>query len=226
LVCVLGLALIVYSRQESHQAATTTSTTTSTTQASTTPPTLADHWEVAVSLDVCGKVVNLPRSANQDAGVITSGNGVVDVEPARAGTLAPLYEGAKATLSQYLSLEGVGLTDTSLKVPHSLGKLAGTYNNGRSCSGGPGKVEVLIWGSPTTKVPFPATQAVGIRYGDGNMFMVAFVPKGASVPRPLAESDVAAFLKAATTTTTTQPTTTTTKPATTTTTGQTTSTTS
>jgi hypothetical protein len=203
LVCVLGLALIVYSRQESRQAVVATSTTTTTTQAETTPPTLSDHWQVAVSLDVCGKVVNLPRSANQDAGVITSGNGAVDVEPARAGTLAPLYEGANATLGQFLSLEGVSLTDTSLKVPRSVGRLAGTYNNGRRCSDGPGQVEVLIWGLPTTAVSFAAPHAVGIRYSNGNMFMVAFVPKGASVPTPLARGEVAAFLKAETTTTTT-----------------------
>jgi len=84
-VCVIGLALIVFSRHERQQNASATSTTTTTTQANTTPPLVSDHWQVALSLDICGQYVNLPRTANQNSGIITTGNGVVDIEPARAG---------------------------------------------------------------------------------------------------------------------------------------------
>jgi hypothetical protein len=208
-VCVIGLGLIVFSRHERQQAAANPSTTT-TTQANSTPPLLTDHWQVALSLDICGQVVNLPKSADQSSGIITTGNGVVDIEPARAGTKAAEFEGAKATLGKFLTAEGVSLTGTSLKLPSSVGKLAGTYENGRKCGSTPGAVRVLIWSSPKATLPFPATDAAGLPYANGEMFMVAYVPKAASVPRPKAQKLVAAFLKSQTTTTTTTSTTTTT----------------
>lgn len=202
-VCVIGLALIVFSRHEREQAASTTSTTT-TTVPNTTPPTLTDHWQVALSVDVCGKVVNLPRSANQSSGIITTGTGVVDIWPLRAGTNAAEFEGANATLGKFLSAEGVNVTNTSLTLPSPLGKLAGTYDNGGKCGSKPGYLQVLIWTSPTAASPLPsATNAMALPYADGEMFMLAFVPKTTSVPRPLAREQVAAFLKSQTTTTTT-----------------------
>jgi len=211
-VCVIGLGLIVFSRHERQQAASTTTTTT--TQANTTPPLLTDHWQVALSVDVCGQVQNLPRSADQSSGIITTGNGVVDIEPARAGTKAAQFEGAKATLAKFLTSEDVGLTASKLTLPKSLGKLAGTYGASRKCGTKPGRVQLLIWSSPSATTPFAAPSPAGIGYGDGEMYMVAFVPKGATVARPPAQKLVAAFLTSQTTTTTTKPasTTTTTKP--------------
>jgi hypothetical protein len=211
-VCVIGLGLIVFSRHERQQAASTTTTTT--TQANTTPPLLTDHWQVALSVDVCGQVQNLPRSADQSSGIITTGNGVVDIEPARAGTKAAQFEGAKATLAKFLTSEDVGLTASKLTLPKSLGKLAGTYGASRKCGTKPGRVQLLIWSSPSATTPFAAPSPAGIGYGNGEMYMVAFVPKGATVARPPAQKLVAAFLISQTTTTTTKPagTTTTTKP--------------
>ena len=53
-VCVIGLGLIVFSRHERQQVVSTASTTTTTTQANTTPPLVTDHWQVALSADICG----------------------------------------------------------------------------------------------------------------------------------------------------------------------------
>jgi hypothetical protein len=208
-VCLIGLGLIVFSRHERQQAAANPSTTT-TTAANTVPPLITDHWQVALSVDICGKIANLPKSADQTSGIITAGNGVVDIEPARALGKASEFEGANATLGKFLTAEGVTLTNTSLKLPSSVGKLAGTYVSSRKCGAQPGEVRVLIWGTPTATAPFPATNAAGVTYANGELFMVAFVPKTASVPRPPAYKVVAAFLKSQTTTTTTAPTTTTT----------------
>jgi hypothetical protein len=200
----------VFSRHERQQAATKASTTTTTTQADTTPPLLTDHWQVALSVDVCGQVVNLPRSADQTSGIITTGNGVVDIEPARAGAEATQFEGAKATLAKFLSSEDVNVTASTLTLPKSLGKLAGTYDAARKCGSKPGHVQVLIWPSPTSTTPFAAPSPVGIGYANGEMFSLAFVPKGAAVATPTAAKLVAAFLKSQTTTTTTSTSTTTT----------------
>ena len=209
-VCVIGLGLIVFSRHERQQSATNASTTTTTTQANTTPPLLTDHWQVALSVDVCGQVVNLPRSADQSSGIITTGNGVVDIEPERAGAEAAQFEGAKATLAKFLTSEDVKLTASTLTLPKSLGKLAGTYDASRKCGSKPGQLQVLIWPSPTSTTPFATTNPVGIGYANGELFSLAFVPKGATVAKPTAAKLVAAFLKSETTTTTTSTSTTTT----------------
>ena len=218
-VCVIGFGLIVFSRHERQNAAS--ATTTTTTLANTTPPLLTDHWQVALSLDVCGKVGVLPKSADQQSGIITTGNGAVDIEPARAGTKASQFEGANATLGKFLTAQGAGLTNTSLTLPGSLGKLGGTHVNGSKCGSKPGKVQLFIWSSPTAATPFApiTTGAAATPYANGEMFALAFVPNGTSVPRPQAQRLVAAFLKSQTpTTTTSTSTTTTTKPGSTTTT--------
>ena len=207
-VCVVGLGLIVFSRHERQQAAANPSTTTSTTLANTTAPLLTDHWQVALSVDVCGRVGNLPPSANQSSGIITSGNGVVDIKPARAGKDASQFEGTKATLAKFLTAEGVTVTGTSMTLPGSLGKLAGTYDNGRKCQSKPGLVQLLLWISPSAPTS-SVVASTDIGYANGEMFMLAFLPKGASVARPLAQKQVAAFLKSQTTTTTVASTTTT-----------------
>ena len=204
-VCVIGLGLIVYSRHERVQNASASSTTTTTTQP-TTAPSLSDHWQVGLSLDICGQSVNLPKSANQDSGIITTGNGVVDIEPARAGTKAGQFEGAKATLAKFLTSEGVSLTTSKLVLPKSLGKFAGTYDASRKCGSKPAHVQLLIWTSPTATTPFVAPSPVGILYGNGEMFTLAFTPIGTtSFPRPSAHSLIAAFIKSQQTTTTTTP---------------------
>lgn len=210
LVCVLGVGLIVFSRHERQVRATAASTTTTTTQANTTPPTLNDHWQEAFSLDVCGQVVNLPRSANMSSGIISDGNGVVDIWPARAGKDATQFEGAKATLGKFLASEDVSLTTTSLKLPKSVGKLAGTYRNGRKCGTKPGQLGMTIWPTPTSASSFPGVLSGNTVYGNGELFMLAFLPKGASVARPPAAPLIAAFLKSQTTTTTVKSSTTTT----------------
>ena len=141
-VCVIGLGLIVFSRHERQQAASDASTSTTTTQVNNTPPLLTDHWQVALSVDICGQVGNLPRSVDQSSGIITTGNGVVDIEPSRAGAKATQFEGSKATLAKFLTSEDVTLTSSKLTVPKSVGKLAGTYDSTRKCGSKPGLVQL------------------------------------------------------------------------------------
>ena len=213
-VCIIGLGLIVFSRHERQVRVANSSTTTSTTQANTTAPLLSDHWQVGLSVDVCGTVANLPRSADQTSGIITDGKGVVDIQPARAGKKASQFEGSKATLGKFLTAEGVKLTATSLELPKSAGKIAGTYANGRKCGSKPGVVQLLIWNPPSWQSPFSAVVSGGSNYALGELFMLAFLPKGEAAPKPTAAKTVEAFYKVATTPTTVKvgTTTTTTKP--------------
>ncbi len=213
-VCIIGLGLIVFSRHERQVRVANSSTTTSTTQANTTPPLLSDHWQVGLSVDVCGTVANLPRSADQTSGIITDGKGVVDIQPARAGKKASQFEGSKATLGKFLTAEGVKLTATSLELPKSAGKIAGTYANGRKCGSKPGVVQLLIWNAPSWQSPYSAVVSGGSNYAQGELFMLAFLPKGEAAPKPTAAKTVEAFYKVATTPSTVKvgTTTTTTKP--------------
>ena len=202
-VCVVGLGLIVFSRHEREVASENASTTTTTTQANTTPPTSTDHWQEALSVDICGKVVNLPRSADLTSGIITDGNGVVDIEPGRAGKDAKQFEGANATIGKFLKAEGVSLTSTSLRLPNSVGKNAGSYADGRKCGTKPGKLQVNIWATPTSATSYSAAPSPLTNFSaNGEMFMLAFVANGASVPKPPGADLVTAFIKSQTTTTT------------------------
>ncbi len=210
-VCIVGLGLVVFSRHELEvRTASSSTTTTTTTQPASAPPTASDHWQAALSVDICGKVVNLPRSADLTSGIISDGNGVVDIQPARAGKDASKFEGSKATLGLLLDSEKVGLASDSLKLPKSIGKLAGTYANGRACGTKPGRVQLLEWSAPGWTNPFSAFVSPVTNYANGELFMLAFVPKGAAVPKPAAASLVEKFYKVSTapvtsTTTTTKP---------------------
>ena len=212
-VCIIGLGLIVFSRHE-RQVRTSSTTTTTTTTQPTTAPLASDHWQVGLSVDVCGKIVNLPRSANQTSGIITDGKGVVDIQPARAGKNASQFEGSKANLGKFLTAEGVNMAPKSLKLPSSLGKLSGTYANGRLCGSKAGSVQLVIWSPPSWQSSFSAVVAGGSTYANGELFTLAFVPTGATVPKPTAAKVVEKFYKVATTVTTIKvgTTTTTTKP--------------
>lgn len=196
IVCVLGIGLIAVSRHDRlnrlHTSATTTTSTTTPAQA---PPTVSNHWQSALSVDICGTVRNLPTSASQASGLATPGNGVVNIAPALAGKNAAQYEGANANLGRFLSSESVNLQDTSLTLPSSLGKLAGTYKNGHKCGSKPGEVQLAIWKTPTTSTPVPVTKSLQqTTFANGEMFMVAFVPTGTKIPSPPAKSLVNQFL--------------------------------
>ncbi|MGA2528635.1 MAG: hypothetical protein ABSG36_05665 [Acidimicrobiales bacterium] len=193
-VCVVGLGLIVFSRHEREVASAGTSTTTTTTQADT-PPIAGTHWQVALSLDICGTVVNLPSSKDKTSGIITTGNGVVDIQPSRAGKNAKQFEGANANLGKFLTQEDVSLSSTTLKLPRSLGKLAGTYTTGKKCGTKVATLELSIWPSSASPSPYTGLPYTSATYGNGELFMLGFLPKAASVPKPPAAHLVAAFVK-------------------------------
>ena len=212
LVCLLGVALIAFSRHERQQrVAAASTTTTSTTAPPKVPPTVTDHWQVAMEVDVCGRTQFLPRSAVQPNGMTTNGDGVVNIQPVLAGRNAAQFEGNNATVGKFLSLESVVLSDNALKLPASMGKLAGMYVNGHKCGGKAGVAGASIWSTPTTAAASAVSKNVAaLPFANGEMFMITFVPKGAKVPAPASQATVQRFLLAnpsgsVTTTTTTLP---------------------
>ena len=74
LICLLGVALVVYSRNERLHPA-----------AATQPAVGGTPWYAALALDVCGKAeTGLPAnpSTKKDLGIVTSGDGVIRSQPA------------------------------------------------------------------------------------------------------------------------------------------------
>jgi cell division septation protein DedD len=231
LICLLGVALVVYSRYEREH------------PAPATQPAIGAHWYQALSFDVCGKLAaNLPTNPNATKspvpGIRTEGDGVIQVQPTTAAD-----SGDNATLARFVqSYPGLKLTQSSLKLPGTKAYTTGnTCPSGTPDAGKPSVIRIKMWPSftpPGSNHPQYFTDPSQIKLAQGQLITVAFVPPSASIPKP---SSIVALLNdtassatsstttpptstpAATTTTapssttTTKPATTTTKPATTTT---------
>ncbi|MGH9292569.1 MAG: hypothetical protein ACRDZ6_07305 [Acidimicrobiales bacterium] len=125
-ICLVGVALIGYSRYErTHPVAAAPKPSV--------PPTASSEWRMAVAVDVCGRFdpTALPETPATTADAfLTLPRGVVDLAPARSA--APtFYEGHKAVLGLYLAGEGVSLTKQSLVLP---GKLLPVHKTAKSAA--------------------------------------------------------------------------------------------
>lgn len=216
-ICVLGVALIAYSRYEASQPKKTAA------KQATTPPNSQNLWTVGFALDVCGKVTT-PAASTTSGPFVTDGHGVVSIEP-KLATVPATASGKNAVLNAFLVGAGISLTNNNLTIAPTPSTAttttttvpatstttasssstsstssttsstsstttttlppAKTYTNGQSCEGGKGIVQTEVWKSPTAKKGKIYTKnAASIRFKDGQLFTVAFLPKGAKIPKP------------------------------------------
>lgn len=211
LICVAGIGLVAYSRYErTHPAASPVASHSSAL------PSTSSLWKVGLEADVCGKIQRLPASSSQAQAYTTDGKGVVTIEPSRSSTPSA-FTGSHAVLSAFLVPEGVSLTSTSLQLPPShapvpspttpssttasssttstVPKAGKLYHNGQSCNGKPATVRVAVWSSPSAKSPRMLTGSFGtLRFKNGQLIMLAFLPKSATIPKPTSAKVVADFL--------------------------------
>ncbi len=175
LICLVGLALIGFSRYEN----------THRTASSSGPPTTSQIWHAALGIDVCGTMEpDLPASTNTSTvGLTANGNGVVTIAPKNSSE-----SGANATLGTFVSgYKGLELNQTTLKYP---GKTL--YTNGDVCpkgtpdSGKPGVVIVDSWSSPESNGKGTETSGApqDLLFANGQLITAAFVPATANVPKP------------------------------------------
>jgi hypothetical protein len=184
MICLLGVALIVYSRYERQH------------PAPAVPPAVGAHWYQALGFDVCGKVQpNLPANPNASAppipGIRTDGDGVVQVAPTTKKD-----SGNNATFARFVATyPKLKLTSSTLQIPG-----AAKYSNGDKCptgspdAGKAGQLQIKVWPSftpPGSNNPQVFHDPSAIKLADGQLITVAFVPSGASVPKP---SSIAAML--------------------------------
>ena len=185
LIVLLGLGLIAYSRYER----------THSTASSAGPPTVGTVWHAALGIDICGKIEpNLPASpTSSTGGFTTDGTGVVTVAPTTAS-----QAGGNAVLGKFVSgVHGLVLTPNSLGYPGQ-----GTHTDGQQCpkgtpdAGKTGVVSVVQWANFTVK---KGSSVAGdprqLRFSDGQMITLAFLPTSVSVPKPPA-STITALIKA------------------------------
>jgi hypothetical protein len=207
-ICIVGLALIGFSRYEN----------THHTASSSGPPTTSQTWHAALGIDVCGTMEpDLPASTNTSTvGLTANGNGVLTIAPKNSSE-----SGANATLGTFVSgYKGLELNSTTLKYPNKT-----LYTNGDVCpkgtpdSGKPGVVIVDTWSSPESNGKGTETSGdpQDLLFANGQMITAAFVPATANVPKPpsLAITALLEALETSTSTSTTSPATTPTTPATT-----------
>src|SRR5579872_5403234 len=104
LICVLGIALVVYSRYELQH------------PAGATQPAVGTHWYAALAFDICGKLQpDLPSNPTTKVlpGISTAGDGVIHIQPASKADA-----GNNATLGRFVqSYTGLEITSTKIKIP-------------------------------------------------------------------------------------------------------------
>ena len=181
-ICIAGISLIVYSRNERVHPVTIT-----------TAPTASDHWYAAYAVDICGTVqADLPENSNlSKVGIRTFGDGIIDINPGAVSNKSA-FTGTNATLGNFASnYPGLTLTATSIKLPGAKQK---TWSNGDSCPSakgsapGKGQLQVEVWSSPTAKGSLYTGDPTALRLRNGQMVTVAFVPVGATIPVPASRS--------------------------------------
>ncbi len=197
LICLLGVALIVYSRYERQH------------PAPAVQPAIGAHWYQALGFDICGTIQpNLPLNPNATTspvpGIRTEGDGVIQVVPT-----ANADAGNNATLARFV------VSYPKLKVSPGVLQLPGKakYTDGEKCPAGspdagkPGELVIKMWPSftpPGSNNPVTFRDPTAVKLADGQLITVAFVPSGASIPKP---SSITAMLtdRAGTATSTTTP---------------------
>jgi hypothetical protein len=175
IICLVGLALIAFSRYQR----------THTTNSGSGPPTTSQTWYAALGIDECGTLLpNLPASTNTSTtGLTANGNGVLTIAPKNSSE-----SGGNATLGKFVSgYKGLELTSSTLQYP---GKSA--MSNGDVCpkdtpdAGKPGVVIVVSW--PNFDSKGKGTQTSGdpqdLQFTNGQLITMAFVPVTATVPKP------------------------------------------
>ena len=177
MICLLGVALIVYSRYERQHPAPAAA------------PAIGAHWYQAVGFYVCGKFQpNLPSNPNASTspipGIRTDGDGVIQVAPTTKKDA-----GNNATLARFVALyPKLTLTSSTLQIPGGA-----KYTDGKKCPAGStdagktGQLQIKVWPSftpPGSNNPKVFHDPATIKLADGQLITVAFVPSGASVPKP------------------------------------------
>jgi hypothetical protein len=185
-VAVLGVAGVYSSRQHRLQ--------TISSNGKVPPRAGQDHWHVAYGVYVCDSSTKghfLPAFTDQNdpAGIHTHGDGVIHVHP-----YSDSSAGKNATLGKFASAVHMTLNAGELRAPGGH-----DYRDGDSCGGKPGRVQVHVWGTPSTNVSqvnqlvkqagvLSTVNPPDVRLYNNNLITIAFMPRNATIPPPPAQA--------------------------------------
>jgi hypothetical protein len=188
-VVVLGTAGIVQAKMER--------------QVDDTPPRIpgegraGDHWHAALGFYVCGQFLPNIADETDPLGIHTHNDGVVHIHPARTGAA-----GRNARLGVFLDAVKGNVSENEIRLPGQEAK-----ENGDRCGDKPGRVQARTW--PSKAEDAEGTDFTGdpsdIRFSDGQLITVAFVPEGEDIPRPVSAPNLDRLTDVPGATTTTPP---------------------
>lgn len=164
-VVVVGVLLVVLSRGGNADAVA---------------PKLGDHWHAAYGIYDCDHFIpNLQDVKSDDpsaggTGLHTHGDGLMHMHP--YGTR---YTGHGANIGNWGVTTGLEVKDTSIKA-------AGiSRKNGDLCDGKKGTLKLKVWDSPDdAKGHFIDKDYADYAPQEFTMWVLAFVPDGADIPKP------------------------------------------
>lgn len=168
---------------------------------------------------------------NIDPAAVSTGKAAYEGANATLGKFASSYPGFKLTSTSITlpsststsSTTTTTSTSTTTTVPAAKSSsttsttstttapkaAAKTWTNGDACTStagklkGTGTLEAKVWSSPTSVGKLVTSNVTKIHLSNGEMIMIAFVPKGASIPEPPSRGALLAALGSVTTSTTT-----------------------
>lgn len=171
LIVVLGVALIVFARTSTKDAA------------AEAPVANQDHWHAAYGVRLCGQGFAAPIQVQDDpVGIHTHGDGIIHVHPFTTAS-----SGANATLGQFFDAAGVTINDDEIDLGGDTKVTEGEDTCGADDK--PGIVQVAVWDNAreaaTTDPEIITDNIRDIRFTNDSMaFTIAFAPEGADIPPP------------------------------------------
>lgn len=170
-VVILGVALIVFSRSERGSA-------------TTEPPRLGDHVHAAYGVYDCTQFLPPLQDAKQDTlGIHTHGDGLIHIHP-----FSSSVTGKRATLKAFADQTGMKITDDRITLP--TGKV---LEDGDKCGGKTAQVEIAVWDNPGDSKPtIHTTGLADLHLGENQLYVIALVPSGTTLPKPPSLSELAA----------------------------------
>jgi hypothetical protein len=179
LICVVGVALIWFSRYQRQN------------PSSTGQPTVGTHWAAAISFDLCGTTMPvLPANPDATAQLTTHGDGIIDISPTSKANA-----GSNANLGRFASLyQGLTIASSEVKYPGkttAAKPLEGkTFSNGDRCpahthyAGQQGSVQIQVYPSFSATSSTLAGDPNTLHFANGQLITVAFLPAGNAIPKP------------------------------------------
>ena len=164
LIMVAGVGLVVFARSERSNA--------------DVHPTLDDHWHYAYGVYACDAFLPPLADAIPDkSGIHTHGEGVVHIHP-----FSSAVTGRNATWSEFATAVGITEDGDTITLPDGT-----SYTNGDKCGDEEGEWVMARWPADDPDAdPVIYTDNFGDRrfVEDRGVITLAFLPKGAEVPRP------------------------------------------